>query len=199
MGLGPRRLPLPDRTRRVPDPATAAGRPVPSRPRMAAVKALVTGSGGFLGRHFTAELRARGWQVITCDITEGRDALVRFNRPDSLPLDLVVHCAAVEPHRAAIDGQPMPLARKLHLDAAMFDWAVRTGQGRVLYISSSAAYPVRYQMPPFVRKLREDAIELRCPGEADAGYGWCKLTGERMAADARRAGLAVTVVRPFSG
>jgi nucleoside-diphosphate-sugar epimerase len=162
------------------------------------VIALVTGSSGFLGRHFTAELRARGWQVVICDIAEGRDARVRFNRPDSLPFDLVVHCAAVEPHRAAIDGQPMHLARNLHLDAAMFDWAVRSEQRRVLYLSSSAAYPVELQQGRPCRLL-EDDVDLDYPETPDANYGWCKLTGERMAADARKAGLPVTVVRPFSG
>jgi nucleoside-diphosphate-sugar epimerase len=163
------------------------------------VKALVTGSAGFLGRHFTAELRSRGWAVAACDIVEGRDALARFAQADRMPFDLVVHCAAVAPHRAAIDGQPMHLAQNLHLDSAMFDWAVRTGQKRVLYISSSAAYPTILQGESARgTRLREQWCHYDA-GQPDAGYGWAKLTGERMAADARKAGLPVTVVRPFSG
>lgn len=186
------------------------------------MKALVTGSAGFLGRHFTVELKARGWKVIGADVRQHYvfDALNIFRggpRQDkSAPYDLVVHCAAVEPHRAAIDGQPMHLAQNLLLDSAMFDWAVRTEQKRVLYISSSAAYPVDMQAGsdanPWTRtqptRLSEGAIgERRAGGTApthvihipDAGYGWLKLTGERMAAEAQRAGLPVHIVRPFSG
>jgi nucleoside-diphosphate-sugar epimerase len=123
--------------------------------------------------------------------------------------DLVVHCAAIEPHRAAIDGKPMHLATNLALDAAMFDWAHRTGQKRVLYISSSAAYPIDLQENPGCHLLREDDITLgvrrisghgwKNVGLPDAGYGWLKLTGEKMAADAAAAGVPVHVVRPFSG
>lgn len=180
------------------------------------MKALVTGNAGFLGRHFAAELRARGWTVSGCDVRPrpgdvASNALDQF-RDNQVAYDLVVHCAAVEPHRAAIDGQPMHLAQNLRLDAGLFEWAVRTGQRRVLYLSSSAAYPVVLQDGRSWRhnlRLAEDEIDLlgaddvaghnHVPPTPDAGYGWCKLTGERMAADARRAGLPVTVVRPFSG
>ncbi len=80
----------------------------------------------------------------------------------------------------------------------MFDWAVRTGQGRVLYLSSSAAYPTIYQGPGGV-PLSEDMLDLEYAEDPDAVYGWAKLTGERLVGQARKAGLPVTVVRPFSG
>lgn len=163
------------------------------------MKALVTGSAGFLGRHFTRALEQRGWEVRTCDTKTGGDALWVFGGYDQIHetvFDLVVHCAAVEPHRAAIDGMPNHLAANLHLDAALFDWAVRTGQRRVLYLSSSAAYPVWLQDGRGYRLTERDTAKAIQP---DAGYGWTKLTGERMAADAIGAGLAVHVVRPFSG
>lgn len=162
--------------------------------------ALVTGSAGFLGRHFTAELRARGWQVEGCDprTSIAQNALGLF-RVSTRVYDLVVHCAAVDPHRAAIDGHPIGMAANIELDAAMFGWAVRTQQRRVLYISSSAAYPIALQRGPETWDLHEDDISLTDPDEPDAGYGWSKLTGERMAAAAAAAGLPVHVVRPFSG
>lgn len=168
---------------------------------MAVVRAFITGEAGFLGRHFTAELGARGWHVAGCDANPrpGRiaeSALTQF-QTNARRYDLVVHCAAVAPHRAAIDGLSMHLARNLHLDAAMFAWAARTKQHRVLYVSSSAAYPVslQCQCEPRVRLGEAHAGQ----GDPDAGYGWTKLTGERLAAEARRAGVPVTVVRPFSG
>jgi nucleoside-diphosphate-sugar epimerase len=174
-------------------------------------KALVTGAAGFVGRHTAAELHRRGWTVHAEDITTGWDSLTTFtgaggplvdaaaNRLAGRVYDLVVHAAASSPHRAAIDGEPQHLARNLQLDAAMFDWAVRTGQGRVLYLSSSAAYSVALQTEGARFNLREEFIDLTDAEEPDADYGWAKLSGERMAAAARRAGLPVTVVRPFSG
>jgi len=163
--------------------------------------ALVTGSAGFVGRHMVAELERRGWQVSGVDIADGVDALEVF-QGDTSVFDLVVHAAARAPHRAAIDGRPATMAYNLMLDAAMFDWAVRTGQRRVLYPSSSAAYPVDLQNDyATARPLHEDDIRggAHNIGRPDAGYGWTKLTGEQMAAAAAAAGLAVHVVRPFSG
>jgi nucleoside-diphosphate-sugar epimerase len=90
------------------------------------------------------------------------------------------------------------MARNLMLDAAFFDWAVRTGQHRVIYLSSSAAYPIALQGDtPWA--LREDDIDLDDAVEPDSVYGWTKLTGERLAREARQDGLKVSVVRPFSG
>lgn len=186
------------------------------------MRAIVTGSAGFLGRHFVRALANRGYTVVRVDsartgpLAVGVDAheVFRGNALAGIAFDLVVHCAAVEPHRAAIDGSPMHLAQNLMLDAAMFDWAVRTGQKRVLYISSSAAYPIGYQHGDVPYRLHESDVWLDQPISKalveqladrfhdllpDAGYGWLKLTGERLAADAARAGLPVHIVRPFSG
>ncbi len=176
------------------------------------MRALVTGSAGFLGRHFCVELVRRGWEVAGCDLVDGNDCLELF-RDGAVRYDLVVHAAAYEPHRAAIEGAVDHLARNLHLDAAMFLWVERTGQRRVLYLSSSAAYPVGYQAGRVPYRLAErdadtsvavSAELLRALGGTgpiwpDAAYGWAKLTGERMAARANQAGVAVHVVRPFSG
>lgn len=156
------------------------------------MKALVTGSAGFIGRHMSAELRTRGWTVYGRDLVDGQDCRDYFARVHDT-LDLVVHAAASEPHRAAIDGDQMNMVRNLHLDSAMFDWAVRTGT-RVLYLSSSAAYPVSLQAE--WRSLTED--DLSNSGLPDAAYGWTKVTGEKMAA-AVGSCIPVHVVRPFSG
>jgi nucleoside-diphosphate-sugar epimerase len=174
------------------------------------MKAFVTGSAGFVGRHVVAELQRRGWNVMLCDVAypgglglPPKDALEAFRVIDDIRFDLVVHAAASSPHRAAIDGEPQHFARNLQLDSAMFDWAVRTDQGRVLYLSSSAAYPIDLQDDhATARHLREDDIRWngrRNLGNPDAVYGWAKLTGEMLAEQARQAGLPVTVVRPFSG
>lgn len=168
--------------------------------------ALVTGHRGFIGRHMTAALQSAGYEVRGVDsrlaatglegVAVAEDARDFFRRIDGRP-DVVIHAAAVVGGRALIDGAPLALAVNLELDAAMFAWAERTRPGRVIYLSSSAAYPVTLQRTP--RKLRETDLSLTQPGLPDQLYGWCKLTGEQLAARARAAGVAVSVVRPFSG
>ncbi|MDX5564130.1 NAD-dependent epimerase/dehydratase family protein [Streptomyces sp. ID05-04B] len=163
--------------------------------------ALVTGAWGFVGRHMTRALREGGWDVIGCDLANPEhpvDVLDVFRRGDRV-FDLVVHAAARAPHRAAIDGRPATMAYNLQLDSAMFDWALRTGQRRVLYLSSSAVYPVGFQDGNEQWRLHETNTDSAHGIMPDAGYGWTKLTGEKTAAAAAAEGLAVHVVRPFSG
>lgn len=136
------------------------------------------------------------------DPDQPRDALGLFQY-GKRSYDLVVHCAARSPHRAAIDGDPATVGSvNLMMDAAMFRWAQRVQPGRVVYLSSSAAYPVDLQTDAACTvPLREDEIRLRADriGRPDAVYGWTKLTGELLAEGYRSSGGKVTVVRPFSG
>jgi nucleoside-diphosphate-sugar epimerase len=169
------------------------------------MRALVTGHKGFLGRHFAAELARRGYGVTGLDILDGPsgDCRTLFASPGTRDrFDLVVHCAAVVGGRARIDGSPLSTAVNLELDSAMFRWASLVHPGRVLYLSSSAAYPVEMQcnlmsMP----LLRENWLN---PAEGTSGtpdrvYGWSKVVGEVLAGELRLHGVPVTVVRPFSG
>lgn len=168
-------------------------------------KALVTGSAGLVGRHFSRHLEAAGWDVYDCDLADGNDALEVFRLDDTI-YDLVVHAAYHVGGRAAIDGTNMNLIYNLNLDAAMFTWAVATRQRHVLYFSSSAAYPVEYQTAEWFQRwgdedarLQEGDVNLSHVQQPDAHYGWAKVTGERAAAVARDHGVPVSVVRPFSG
>jgi nucleoside-diphosphate-sugar epimerase len=164
--------------------------------------ALVTGDKGFIGRHFARYLEGRGWEVLRCDIADGFDVRTLFLSPASLKVDLVAHCAAVVGGRAMIDGAPLALASNLELDVGLFQWALRNQPGRILYFSSSAAYPTFMQAEGSY-SLRESDIMPDFPGKMvgtpDQFYGWTKLTGENLAHRARQVGLSVTVVRPFSG
>lgn len=171
------------------------------------MRAFVTGDRGFLGRHIAAELRRRGYRVVGCDVKEGRSGDCRRVfaediRTRTLPhYDLVVHCAAVVGGRAVIDGDPLATAESLAIDADMFRWAAVARPGRVLYFSSSAAYPVAYQTGELdAVRLGEELIDgPRVVWEPDQVYGWTKVTGELLASRLRAAGVPVTVVRPFSG
>jgi nucleoside-diphosphate-sugar epimerase len=122
-----------------------------------------------------AELDDYGYEVHGCDLIDGDDVLDLVRRPADR-YDLVIHAAARSPHRAAIDGDPAMHAYNMMLDSAMFDWAVRTRQKRLVYLSSCAA----------------------ADGPVD-DYARTKLAGEWLAGTARAAGLPVTVVRPYSG
>lgn len=174
------------------------------------MKAFVTGTAGFVGRHLAAELESRGYEVWGSDLAYGYDCLDVFRKEtDHHTYDLVAHCAYNVGGRSAIDGNRSALAKNLNLDAAMFDWVIRTGQPRVLYFSSSAAYPVDCQdgweriaddmKTRIVNRLRESDIDLNDPQKPDADYGWAKLTGEKLASNARAMGVNVHTVRPFSG
>jgi nucleoside-diphosphate-sugar epimerase len=166
------------------------------------VKALVTGSAGFLGSHFTAALKERDWDVIGIDVRHPEAGEYAIDCRDyfhemQTSYDLVVHCAAVIPDRARREANPMLVAENLDIDRQMFEWAIVTHQERVLYLSSSAAYPVDLQTEP--RKLSEADLWPATARNADGLYGWTKVLGEMHAETARTHGVPVTVVRPFTG
>ncbi|MGH8494924.1 MAG: NAD-dependent epimerase/dehydratase family protein, partial [Gammaproteobacteria bacterium] len=111
------------------------------------------------------------------------------------------HLAAVIGGRATIDGNPMAVAIDLALDALCFNWAVRAKPERLLYASSSAAYPVDLQGEGGAVALKEADIQFGGRlGQPDMTYGWSKLTGEYLARIAHQHyGLHTACVRPFSG
>lgn len=170
------------------------------------MRALVTGDKGFLGRHFAAALRTAGFEVTGLDVrtTDSLDCRAFFQSTASLKrgehFDLVVHAAAVIKGRETIDGAPLATAVNLSLDAEMFRWASVVRPGRVVYISSSAAYPVQYQTGVPRQLVENDQNPYRAwVGQPDQVYGWSKVVGEMLAGRLRELDVPVTVVRPFSG
>jgi nucleoside-diphosphate-sugar epimerase len=161
------------------------------------VKALVTGSAGFVGRHMVAALIARGYEVYALDVADNHGPCDMLNRmPTDYGIDLVVHCAYRVGGRLAINSAKENLAYNLALDSTLFRWAERAKPGRILYFSSSAAYPVSYQTAAFNFRLTEQLCGLLNP---DADYGFAKICGERLARNYAEMGGIVHVVRPFSG
>jgi nucleoside-diphosphate-sugar epimerase len=176
--------------------------------------ALVTGSSGFVGRHFVKELDRRGYRVVRCDIADQNQRdVMELARSNQMTYDLVVHAAARNPHRKAIDTQPAAMVYNQMLDAVMFEWAIRSEPRHMIYLSSSAVYPVGLQTPrAFNYRMSEKDADtslittnlLKVLGsmadlQPDGIYGKIKRTGEGLALQLQDAGVQVHVVRPFSG
>ena len=166
------------------------------------MKVLITGHLGFVGRHLHRAHEERGDTVIGVDVDGGQmDASQYFLSSFDTRFDVVHHCAAFVHGRSGIDGSAAYLhTNNTMLDAAMFRWALRTRPGRIVYFSSSAAYPLSLQQEKLdAEPLTERDINLRLLRPPEASYGRVKLHGEQMARDVINDDIPVTILRPFSG
>jgi len=151
--------------------------------------------------------RGGKWPVhLKCNFKfEEIDAQTFFARsPEFQKFDLVVHLAAVVGGRVMIDEAPLAVAEDLVIDAMMFNWATKAKPGKIIYASSSAAYPTCLQTSDELmqKRLEETDINIGSDwiGNPDMSYGWSKLTGEFLAKLAHeKYGLNVACFRPFSG
>jgi nucleoside-diphosphate-sugar epimerase len=162
------------------------------------MKILITGDEGFVGTNFKKHLDSKNNQITGIDIKNGRDVRDFFAKDDT-KFDVVIHLAAIVGGRATIEGNPLAVAADLAIDADLFQWALRTRPGHLVYFSSSAAYPIFLQRAEYKQKLKEWDINLEHIRTPDLTYGWAKLSGEKLASYARAEGLNITILRPFSG
>jgi nucleoside-diphosphate-sugar epimerase len=160
------------------------------------MKILITGHKGFVGKYFVKKYE--GHDITGVDLSDGIDVrdFFKTNREN---YDLVIHLAAIVGGRATIEGNPLSVATDLAIDSDFFNWALLTRPGRIVYFSSSAAYPIMYQQDNNWFPLSEDMIDLDNVGNPDLTYGWSKLTGEYLAKFVQEAGIPVHIFRPFSG
>lgn len=135
------------------------------------------------------------------NITENPDFVAEQCELEPFKFSDVFHFAAIVGGRAKIDGDPMMVALDLAIDAEFFYWVCRYKPERVMYPSSSAAYPVNMQTEDKVIALKESDIDFEGNlGQPDMTYGWSKLTGEYLAQIAAKYyDISVACVRPFSG
>lgn len=113
--------------------------------------------------------------------------------------DSVYHLAAMVGGREMIEKDPIVTALDLSIDAEFFHWASKGMANRVLYPSSSAAYPIHLQMGNKNIALKEEDINFEFLGQPDMVYGWAKLTGEYLArTTAAIYNISIACVRPFS-
>ncbi len=190
-------------------------------------KTCVTGAAGFVGRHLVRRLLDDGHEVYAIDsivpltgachpergwpLFEPRDyKAFHFYKQDCrdwfasvnhTDFDYVFHLAAMVGGRQMIEDSPLAVADDLSIDAAYWQWAVKTRPGRSVCFSSSAAYPIALQRETSHVLLKEDMIGFDDQiGMPDMTYGWAKLTMEYLGRLAyQKHGLKSVVYRPFSG
>ena len=158
---------------------------------------LITGSEGFVGKYFRDNFD--GHNVTSIDIKTGTDCRDFFKKEDK-QYDIVIHLAAIVGGRESIEGRPMAVADNLSIDSEFFQWCLKTKPHKIVYFSSSAAYPIWKQSEDAKRtledtRLKEIDINLEMFALPDMTYGWSKLTGEYLAQFVPN----VHIFRPFSG
>ena len=153
---------------------------------------VVTGAGGFVGRHLVAHLRAEGEQVVALDretdVTD-RDALgarLRDVAPD------VVYPLAALSHVGESWRDPGAYARvnvtgTRHVLAAARESG---GDPLVVVVSSADVYGVVDE--------RDLPLDESYPPAPANPYAASKLEAERVAREAARQGQRVVIVRPFN-
>lgn len=190
--------------------------------------ALVTGGCGFVGRNFCKRLVDDGYKVLCVDNLISSSSLHPDNWPEHLKCNvhfinidcleffkdasyhsthfkLILHLAAIVEGRVMIETNPIAVAHDLSIDAQFFEWVVtlQSKPGKVIYFSSSAAYPIKHQVQSIFRrrKLKESMIGFeKNIGMPDMTYGFAKLTGEYLAKLAyEKYGVNIVCYRPFSG
>lgn len=158
------------------------------------MKILITGYRGFVGSYFVKKLQNNDLTLI--DIKDGNDCRDFFKK-NKENFDLVIHLAAIVGGRQTIDGNPLSVAIDLSIDSEMLNWALKTRPKKIVYFSSSAAYPIKLQKNKYI--LKEQDIDLSNISNPDMTYGWSKLTGEYLCKFGREKGLNIYIFRPFSG
>jgi nucleoside-diphosphate-sugar epimerase len=157
------------------------------------MKILITGNHGFVGKYFHKRLGPDN-DITGIDIKDGIDCRDFFKKDDS-QYDLVIHLAAIVGGRESIEGRPMAVADNFSIDSEFFQWCLKTKPKKVVYFSSSAAYPTHYQQGTEAKRLQEWMITPSAPHSPDMTYGMAKVIGEYLASFVEN----VHIFRPFSG
>lgn len=153
---------------------------------------LITGHKGFVGKYFWKKLDNGKNKLTGIDIKDGIDCRDFFKKSDE-QFDLVIHLAAIVGGRETIENRPLAIADNFSIDSEFFQWCLKTKPKKIVYFSSSAAYPTYYQVEGNERKLNEDMADFS--SKPDMTYGWSKMVGEYLASFVDN----VYIFRPFSG
>lgn len=168
------------------------------------MKALVTGSHGFVGTHLRALLRERGGRLTGLDsrpaAPEAGESFAAVDLLDAAALadaveradpDVVFHLAAL-PGRGDEAALRKTLEVNVHGTAHLCEALRRRGKPvRLVHVGSSAMYGA---VPP-----EDDPVTESAPLCPLGVYGWSKVASEAVAfAHQGRGGVDVIGVRPFN-
>lgn len=152
---------------------------------------LVTGAGGFIGHHLVAFLKRQGCRVRGADLKHPEFAPTEADEFCIVDLRSWSDCLAVtrgvdEVYALAANMGGMGFishndAEILHgnllINAHTIEAARQNGVARYLLASSACVYPEYRQLGTDVAPLREEDV---FPAQPQGGYGWEKLTSERL-------------------
>lgn len=158
------------------------------------MKALITGAGGFVGPHLTAELVAAGDEVVGLDLRNGPNlldadgwrAVVAQHRPE-----VIYHLAGW----SDVSGSWQEPTRTFQVNAvgtlSILEAALAADTARVVLVSSADLYgTVAAEDQPITE---EHPVQPRSP------YGASKQAAEALGMQYHRAhGLGVIIARPFN-
>ena len=143
-------------------------------------KVVVTGGAGFAGRNLVNALLDDGYEVHVVDnpapYTAAKDPAAGwplfdprsysnfifahedyrswFARVRDTDFDYAFHLAALVGGRLMIEKQQLSVAEDLSIDAAFWQWAKAVRPKKCVYLSSSAAYPIKHQRHDHFELLR---------------------------------------------
>ena len=158
-------------------------------------RVLVTGAGGFIGHHLVKRLKDQGHWVRGVDIKEpefeptAADEFLLLDLRDPVQataafdveggFDDVYGLAADMGGMGFISNHhSLILHNNLLINLNSIEAAAQTGVRRYLYTSSACIYPAGAQTTTDAPPLREDQAY---PADPEDGYGWEKLTTEKLA------------------
>ena len=174
------------------------------------MRALVLGSGGFIGGHLVNRLKKMGYWVRGVDIKRhdfqepNYDEFILGDLRDLSTVELVIDETIDEVYQLAADmgGAEYIFTGKNDFDIMhnsalininVCDVSSRRNVKKILYSSSACIYPEYNQLDPLNPKCDESSAY---PAAPDSEYGWEKLFSERLYFTLmRNKGIDVRVVR----
>ena len=168
-----------------------------------ALRVLITGARGFVGRHLTEMLRARGHDVVGADHGAGEELLlvdvgdplavrgaVELVRPDAVA-HLAAQAFVPASYEDPVHSFGVNAGGTLNVLEAVRAQAHERGSPRVLVVSSADVYGAQ---PPSAYPLRETVLP-----RPKSPYAASKIAAESLAfAYARSYGVDAVVARPFN-
>ncbi len=159
------------------------------------MKVLLTGSEGFIGRHLTEYLKARGYDLIEVDMLDDADLRIDVSSPDEVfnrlsdqPVDAIIHLAAIADIPKTVENPYQCFKINCMGTLNMLELAHRLKVSRFIYFSSANYYGAPEKIPV----EEDDRPAPRTP------YDHSKVASENLVWSYHKSkNLPVTILRPW--